>query len=100
MRRLEGKVVLVTGSGRGFGRSMALAFGLEGAMVVCVARTVSELEETRDLILSSGGDAEVLRVDLAVPEEIDSLREAVEAGFGGLDILVNNAATSPWKTLD
>ncbi len=100
MRRLEGKVVLVTGSGRGFGRSMALAYGLEGAKVVCVARTVSELEGTRDLILSSGGDAEVLRVDLAVPEEIDSLREAVEEGFGGLDVLVNNAATSPWKTLD
>jgi NAD(P)-dependent dehydrogenase (short-subunit alcohol dehydrogenase family) len=100
MRRLEGKVVLVTGSGRGFGRSMALAYGLEGARVVCVARTVSELEGTRGLILSSGGDAEVLRVDLAVPDEIDSLSEAVEERFGGLDVLVNNAATSPWKTLD
>jgi len=100
MRRLEGKVVLVTGAGRGFGRSMALAYGLEGAKVVSVARTASELEGTRDLILSSGGDAEVLRVDLAVPDEIDSLREAVEEGFGGLDVLVNNAATSPWKTLD
>ena len=100
MRRLEGKVALVTGSGRGFGRSMALAYGLEGAKVVCVARTVSELEGTRDLIHSSGGDPEVLRVDLAVPDEIDSLREAVEEGFGGLDVLVNNAATSPWKTLD
>lgn len=100
MRRLEGKVALVTGSGRGFGRSMALAYGLEGAKVVCVARTVSELKGTRDLIHSSGGDAEVLRVDLAVPDEIDSLTEAVEEGFGGLDVLVNNAATSPWKTLD
>ncbi len=100
MRRLEGKVALVTGSGRGFGRSIALAYGLEGAKVVCVARTVSELEGTRDLILSSGGDAEVLRVDLAVPDEIDSLREVVEEGFGGLDVLVNNAATSPWKILD
>ena len=100
MRRLEGKVVMVTGSGRGFGRSMALAYGLEGARVVCLARTVSELEGTRDLIHSSGGDAEVLRVDLTVPDEIDSLGEAVEEGFGGLDVLVNNAATSPWKTLD
>ena len=100
MRRLEGKVVLVTGSGRGFGRSMALAYGLEGAKVLCVARTVSELEGTRDMIHSSGGDAEVLRVDLAVPDEIDSLREEVEEGSGGLDVLVNNAATSPWKTLD
>lgn len=100
MKRLEGKVVMVTGSGRGFGRSMALAYGLEGATVVCVARTVSELNGTRDLIVSSGGDAAVLRVDLVVPEDIDSLREAVEARFGGVDVLVNNAATSPWKTLD
>ena len=100
MRRLEGKVALVNGSGRGFGRSMALAYGLEGAKVVCVARTVPELEGTRDLIHSSGGEAEVLQVDLAVPDEIDSLREAVEEGLGGLDVLVNNAATSPWKTLD
>ena len=100
MKRLEGTVVMVTGSGRGFGRSMALAYGLEGAMVVCVARTISELNGTRDMIHSSGGDAAVLRVDLAVPEEIDSLREAVKESFGGLDVLVNNAATSPWKTLD
>ncbi len=100
MRRLEGSVVLVTGSGRGFGRSMALAYSLEEATVVCVARTVSELEGTRDLIRSHGGDAAVLSVDLAVPGEIDSLGEAVEEGFGGLDVLVNNAATSSWKTLD
>ena len=100
MKRLEGKVVLVTGSGRGFGRSMALAYGLEGAKVVCVARTVSELNGTRDLIRSAGGDAAVLRVDLTIPDEIDSLREAVEERFGGLGVLVNNAATSPWKTLD
>ena len=100
MKRLEGKVVMVTGSGRGFGRSMALAYGLEGATVVCVARTVSELNGTRDMIRSSGGDVAVIRVDLAVPEDVDSLREAVEMRFGGLDVLVNNAATSPWKTLD
>jgi NAD(P)-dependent dehydrogenase (short-subunit alcohol dehydrogenase family) len=100
MKRLEGKVVLVTGSGRGFGRSMALAYGLEGATVVCVARTVSELNGTQDLICSSGGDAAVLSVDLAFPEAIDSLRGTVEEEHGGLDVLVNNAATSPWKTLD
>ena len=100
MRRLEGKVVMVTGSGRGFGRSMALAYALEGATVVCVARTLSELNGTRDMIRASGGDAVVFRVDLAVPDEIDSLGETVVKQFGGLDVLVNNAATSPWKTLE
>jgi NAD(P)-dependent dehydrogenase (short-subunit alcohol dehydrogenase family) len=100
MKRLEGKVVMVTGSGRGFGRAMALAYGLEGATVICVARTISELNGTRDLIHSSGGDAAVLRVDLAVPGEIESLRQAVVERFGGLDVLVNNAATSLWKTFD
>jgi NAD(P)-dependent dehydrogenase (short-subunit alcohol dehydrogenase family) len=100
LKRLEGKVVMVTGSGRGFGRSMALAYGLEGATVICVARTLSELNGTRDMIRASGGNAVVFNVDLAVPEEIDSLGETVVKRFGGLDVLVNNAATSPWKTLE
>ncbi len=98
--KLDGKIVLVTGSGRGFGRSMALAYGREGAMVICVARTLSELIGTRDMIRLSGGEAEVFSIDLAIPEEIDSLKRKVEKKFGGIDVLVNNAATSPWKTLD
>jgi NAD(P)-dependent dehydrogenase (short-subunit alcohol dehydrogenase family) len=100
MKRLEGKVVMVTGSGRGFGRSMALAYGLEGATVVCVARTLSELNSTRDMIKESGGKAVVFSVDLAIPKEIDSLGKTVMKRFGGIDVLVNNAATSPWKTLE
>jgi len=99
MMRLEGKVVMVTGSGRGFGRSMALAYGLEGATVICVARTLSELNGTRDMIRASGGDAMIFVVDLAVPEEIDSLVKEVMERCGGLDVLVNNAATSPWKLM-
>lgn len=98
--KLDGKIVMVTGSGRGFGRSMALAYGREGATVICVARTLSELNGTRDMIRSFGGEAEVFSIDLAIPKEIDSLKRMVEKKVGAIDVLVNNAATSPWKTLD
>jgi NAD(P)-dependent dehydrogenase (short-subunit alcohol dehydrogenase family) len=98
--KLDGKIVLVTGSGRGFGRSMALAYSREGAIVICVARTLSELNGTRDLIRTSGGESEAFSIDLAIPEEIDLLKRKIEKKYGGIDVLVNNAATSPWKTLD
>lgn len=56
MTRLEGKIVLVTGSGRGFGRSMAIAYAREGAKVVVVSRTVSELEDMAKKIRNDGGE--------------------------------------------
>jgi NAD(P)-dependent dehydrogenase (short-subunit alcohol dehydrogenase family) len=100
MGRLEGKVVLVTGSGRGFGRSMAIAYGREGATVVSVARTRSELEGTAEAIRTHGGEAMPVFVDLALEGEIHRLRDVVLGAYGGLDILVNNAATSTWKTVE
>lgn len=100
MGRLDGKVVLVTGSGRGFGRAMAVAYGWEGANVVSVARTVSELDGTARLIKSRGGHVLTVPTDLSNADEIYLLRDKVVSAFGHPDVLVNNAATSPWKTLE
>jgi NAD(P)-dependent dehydrogenase (short-subunit alcohol dehydrogenase family) len=97
---LKGRVVLVTGSGRGFGRSMAIAYGREEASVISVARTISELEGTADVIRSHGGEVLTVPADLASVEEIFSLRDRVLGAYGRLDVLVNNAATSPWKTVE
>jgi NAD(P)-dependent dehydrogenase (short-subunit alcohol dehydrogenase family) len=98
--KLDGKIVLVTGSGRGFGRSMAVAYGQEGAIVVSVARTITELEQTEELIGLQGGDVLTIQVDLSSKIEILKLRKIILAEFQGIDILVNNAAISPWKTIE
>ena len=100
MRRLEGKVILVTGSGRGFGRSVAVAYAMEGAKVVSVARTISELDHTANVIHARGGEVLTVPADLSRVEEIYRLRDEVLKTYDRLDVLFNNAATSPWKTID
>lgn len=94
--RLKGKNVLVTGSGRGFGQSMAVAYAVEGAHVISSSRTWSELKNTEEYILSVGGSISTLPCDLSDDESIKALAMAV-GEVGGLDVLVNNAATSSWK---
>jgi len=97
---LEGRVALVTGSGRGFGRSVAVAYAMEGARVVSVARTRQELDRTENIISTRGGEVLTVPVDLSRVEEIYRLRDEVLGAFGRLDVLFNNAATSPWKTIE
>jgi NAD(P)-dependent dehydrogenase (short-subunit alcohol dehydrogenase family) len=97
--RLKGKNILVTGSGRGFGQSMAVAFAAEGAHVISTARTVSELQNTEHYIEAVGGKVSTFPCDLTDDTSIHALVNLVEA-LGGLDVLVNNAATSPWLTID
>jgi gluconate 5-dehydrogenase len=100
MSTLDGKVILVTGSGRGFGRAMAYAYALAGAKVVSVSRTVSELESLEKNINEKGGKVLTVPTDLTDENAINALKEKVMDVFGCLDVLVNNAATSPWKRYD
>lgn len=96
--RLKGKNILVTGSGRGFGQSMAVAYASEGAHVISTARTLSELENTEHLVDSIGGEITSLPCDLSDDSSLLMLVRRVQEL--GLDVLVNNAATSPWLTID
>jgi len=85
--RLDGKIALVTGAGRGIGRAVALALAAAGAELVLVSRTPSELEEVAGEIKSAGGKAQPLVLDV-------TRSGAVRDGFAGLDqldVLVNNA---------
>jgi 3-oxoacyl-[acyl-carrier protein] reductase len=88
---LKGHVALVTGAGRGIGKAISIALAAQGATVILVSRTVSELESVREEIRSDGGTAEVMRVDVTQEREIRGLFESVKNRFGRLDVLVNNA---------
>jgi NAD(P)-dependent dehydrogenase (short-subunit alcohol dehydrogenase family) len=85
--RLDGKIALVSGAGRGIGRACALALADAGAELVLVSRTRSELDEVARKIACGGGKARPLPFDVT---RSDVVRDAF-AGLGHLDVLVNNA---------
>jgi gluconate 5-dehydrogenase len=98
--RLEGKIVLVTGSGRGFGRAIAIAYASEGASVVSVARSKDELEDAEKVMTGEGAEVLTVSADLSTDEGIHEVYVKTLDVFGGVDVLVNNAATSSWLTLE
>jgi len=89
---LEGKIAIVTGSSRGIGKAIAIAFADAGADVVVASRTISDLEKTADEIHSKGRRALVVRTDISRQQDIENLIETTVNEFGSIDILVNNAA--------
>ncbi len=89
--KLLDKVALVTGAGRGIGRSIALTLAREGATVVLSSRTYPQLESVRKEIETAGGKAISIRSDITLPQDIVQLFEAISQRFHRLDILVNNA---------
>jgi NAD(P)-dependent dehydrogenase (short-subunit alcohol dehydrogenase family) len=88
---LQGKIALITGSGRGIGRAMARLFAKEGASVFLTARTESELAGTSKEIEADGGKAAFVTADLTKAEDAEKVVAAARAKFGRVDILVNNA---------
>lgn len=90
----EGKIVLVTGSGRGIGRAIALHFARLGAdIVVNFFRNRSPAEETAAAICDLGRQAIVVKADVGTDAGLDHLFNQIEDQFGVLDILVSNAAS-------
>lgn len=88
---LSGKVALVTGSGRGLGRTMAVALAAAGADVVTSARSAGEIESLRDEIRAMGRRSEAIRCDVTAEADCDALVERAVETLGEIDILVNNA---------
>ena len=93
--RLKGKVALVTGSSRGVGRAIALAYAKEGASVV-VNYTANQTagEEVVAAIKKMGGKAALVKADVSKAVDAEALVQKGIDEFGGLDILVNNAGLS------
>lgn len=91
--RLEGKVAIVTGSSRGIGRAIALAFAMEGAdVVVNYVRSEESAKEVASSIIKMGRKALVVKADVSDLEDVKRMVESTLKEFGKIDILVNNAA--------
>ena len=87
----EGKVAIVTGSGRGIGRQIALDWAEVGARVVCAARSEGEINGVAEEICKLGGVAEAHAVDVSDGDSIARLVDSTMSKFGRLDIVANNA---------
>lgn len=94
MERFRDKIVLVTGSGRGIGRELALRYAREGAhLVVNFFRNRPPAEETAAAIRDLGREALVVKANVGDLDDLAALYTAIEEHFGGLDVLVHNAAS-------
>ena len=97
--RLDDKVAVITGGGRGLGAAIALAFAEAGADVLIASRTQSQLDTVAEQVRATGRRANTVAADLAHPEATAQLAgQAVEA-FGKLDIVVNNVGGTMPNTL-
>jgi NAD(P)-dependent dehydrogenase (short-subunit alcohol dehydrogenase family) len=91
MKRLEGRIALVTGAGSGIGRATVLAFAAEGAHVYVTDVNGEAAEAVAAEIANSGAAATAIAADVSRGQDVAAMFRAVEAAHGRLDVLVNNA---------
>ena len=92
MGKLNGKVAIVTGAGRGTGKAFAIGLAKEGAKVVgTVNKRVEELDQTVNEIQKRGGQALAVKADVSAINDIDAMVKRTIDKFGRIDVLVNNA---------
>ncbi|MDZ4807950.1 MAG: glucose 1-dehydrogenase [Bacteroidota bacterium] len=92
---LNNKVAVVTGASKGIGKAIARAFGQQGAKVIVVSRKADAVKETADEFRKEGIDATGIAAHMGDPVQIKALVEQTIQTYGGIDILVNNAAINP-----
>jgi NAD(P)-dependent dehydrogenase (short-subunit alcohol dehydrogenase family) len=97
--QLEGKVAIVTGGNRGIGFATSRLLAADGASVLIAARDRASGEEAERSIVASGGRARYVRADVGRLADIERVVDETIAAYGGIDILVNNAAVDPWLHL-
>ncbi|MEX2495137.1 MAG: SDR family oxidoreductase [Woeseia sp.] len=90
---LSGKVAIVTGAGQGIGRAIAEVFAGAGAKVMVATRTASHGQATVERINKAGGTARLLALDIGTAENVNSVVRETAETWGGIDIVVHNAAS-------
>jgi NAD(P)-dependent dehydrogenase (short-subunit alcohol dehydrogenase family) len=89
---LAGRVAIITGAGQGIGRVFAKEFAAAGAIPIIAERNTERAEAVAAEIAAAGGRARAIPTDVADPDSVATMAKAVEAEFGRVDILINNAA--------
>ncbi|WP_308635034.1 SDR family NAD(P)-dependent oxidoreductase [Paenibacillus silvisoli] len=92
--RLQNKVILITGSGSGIGKSTALLFAREGAKLIINDLSEQHGTETVREIQEAGGEAVFIRADVTNPAEVSAMVDQIIAKYGVIDVLFNNAGIS------
>lgn len=93
---LTGKVAVITGSSRGIGRAIAERMAEHGAKVVVTSRKLDACEEVVNAIKAKGGDAVAIACNISRKEDLQALVDGSIKRYGGIDILVCNAAVNPY----
>lgn len=98
MGTLDGRTAIVTGAGRGIGRGIAERFAREGAKVVVASRSKGTVDEVVERIISEGGVATRITVDVGERSQVERMVDQAIGTFGQVDILVNNAQSFGTRT--
>jgi NAD(P)-dependent dehydrogenase (short-subunit alcohol dehydrogenase family) len=89
--KLDGKVAIITGAGRGLGRAMAAKFAEAGADIVAASRTQSQLEETAAIVRKTGRKCLIVPTDVTASAAVNAMAQTAIKEMGRIDILINNA---------
>lgn len=95
-RDLQGRRILITGASSGIGRCLAEQLAKAGARLALAARTEEKLNEVARAVTTAGAEVVVLPADVTLDADRHRLCAQVQARFGGLDVLVNNAGVASW----
>lgn len=92
---LSGKIAVVTGASKGIGEAIAKIYGAAGAHVVVSSRKKEAVDQVANSIVEHGGKAMAVACHMGNMQDVDRLVKETVSAYGGINILVNNAATNP-----
>ena len=98
MGKYTDKIAVITGAANGIGEAIATGFASEGATVVLADIDTAKAEMLEQQLITDGVKAKFIPTDVAVPTSVEALFEITQSYFGRVDVLINNAGISEWKS--